>query len=48
MKNGQYLICPSSENSVLIYRRDNPQVFVDKIQGIPGCVDSIVTKQIHS
>lgn len=23
VKNGKYLICPSSENSVLVYKRDN-------------------------
>jgi hypothetical protein len=23
MKNGKYLVCPSSENSVLVFKRDN-------------------------
>ena len=42
MKNGKYLICPSSEQSVLIYRRDSIQVYVDRIVEQPGSVESIV------
>jgi hypothetical protein len=42
MKNGKYLICPSSEQSVLIYRRDSIQIYVDRIVEQPGSVESIV------
>jgi WD40 repeat protein len=38
MKNGRYLICPSSENSVLVFKRDSIEHFVDRITGQPGSV----------
>ena len=38
MKNGKYLICPSSEQSVLVYRRDNIDNFIDRIVEQPGSV----------
>lgn len=43
MKNGKYLLCPSSEHSVLVYQRDNLINFVDRIQQQPGSVESIVS-----
>ena len=42
MKNGKYLICPSSEQSVLVYRRDSIDTYVDRILEQPGSVESIV------
>jgi hypothetical protein len=42
MKNGKYFICPSSESSVVIYKRDNITNYCDRIQGIPGSVDCVL------
>jgi WD repeat-containing protein 55 len=42
MKHGKFLICASSEQSVLIYRRDNIQTYIDRIVEQPGSVESIV------
>ena len=46
MKNGKYLLTPSSENSVLVYKRDNIASFVDRIQGQPGSVEAIVRQSL--
>ena len=42
MKNGKYLICPTSEGSIVIYKKDEPEMLVDRIQCPPGAIDSIV------
>ena len=42
MREGKYLLAPSSESSVLVFKRDNLGHFVDKIQGLPGSVDAVV------
>ncbi len=42
MKNGKYLICPSSENSILVFKRDSIDHFVDRITGQPGSVEAAV------
>lgn len=42
MKQGKYLACPSSENSVLIFKREDVSHFIDRIQGQPGSVEAIV------
>lgn len=41
MKQGKYLACPSSENSVLIFKREDVSHFIDRIQGQPGSVEAI-------
>lgn len=42
IKNGSYLVCPSSEGSVIVFKRASLEHHVDRIQGQPGSVDSIV------
>lgn len=48
MKHGKYLICPSSEHSVLIYRRDSIQTFIDRVVEQPGAVEAVVPLQLFS
>lgn len=42
MKNGKYIICPSSESSIVVFKRDNITSYCDRIQGIPGSVDCVL------
>jgi WD40 repeat protein len=42
MRDGKYIICPSSESSVVIFKRDNIETYCDRIQGIPGSVDCLL------
>ena len=47
MKNGKYIICPSSESSVVVFKRDNITSYSDRIQGIPGSVDCVLKIDDH-
>lgn len=42
VKNGKYIVCPSSEGSLIIYRREELEHHVDRIQGLPGSVDAMI------
>ena len=42
MRNGKYIMCPSGESSVVIYKRENIETYCDRIQGIPGSVDCLL------
>lgn len=47
MKDGKYLACPSSENSVLVFKREDVSHFIDRIQGQPGSVEAIVMPYLY-
>lgn len=42
IKNGKYLVCPSSEGSLIIFKREELEHYTDRMQGHPGSVESIV------
>ena len=42
MKGGKYVLCPSSEKSIVVYRRDNIVSCIDRIVEQPGAVETIV------
>jgi hypothetical protein len=37
-----YVVCPSSEGSLIVFKRQSLEHYVDRIQGQPGSVDAIV------
>lgn len=42
VKNGRYVVAPSSEGCIYIFKRESMEHHIDKIQGQPGSVDAIV------
>jgi hypothetical protein len=42
MKDGKYIVCPSSESSIVVFKRDNIINYCDRIQGLPGSVDCVL------
>ena len=48
MHEQKYLLAPTSEGSVLVYKTENIDSFIDRIQGHPGSVDAIVIVLLFS
>ena len=42
LKDGKYIACPSTEGSVLVYKRECLETYVDRIKGQAGSVEAIV------
>ena len=42
MKNGKYLVCPTSEGSLVFYDKKQPTRLVDKIPYTQGSINAIV------
>ena len=42
VKNGKYLACPTSEGSIVLYKKYEPESYIDRIQGLPGALDCMV------
>ena len=43
MKDGRYLVSPTSEGSLAIYEKNDPSCLIDKIAYTHGSIDAMVT-----